>query len=41
MSVPAERAEALVAALQEEGAPCAAIVGRITDGAAGSIITRP
>ncbi len=37
MSVPAARADALVAALREEGAPCAAIVGRITDGPAGTI----
>ena len=41
MSVPAERADALVAALQDEGAPCAAIVGRITDGPAGRIVARP
>lgn len=38
MSVPTERAGALVAALQDEGAPCAAIVGRITDGPAGTIL---
>ena len=37
MSVPADRADALAAALQEEGAPCAAVVGRIIDGPAGSI----
>ena len=37
MSVPAARADALVAALKEEGAPCAAVVGRITDGPAGTI----
>ena len=37
MSVPADRAEALVEALREEGAPCAAVVGRITDGPAGTI----
>ena len=37
MSVPSDRADALVAALREEGAPCAAIVGRITDGPAGTI----
>ena len=41
MSVPAERADALVAALQDEGAPCAAIVGRITDGPAGAIVAMP
>ena len=41
LSVPAERADALVAALQYEGAPCAAIVGRITDGPAGRIVARP
>ena len=39
MSVPVGRAaDALVAALREEGAPCAAIVGRITDGPAGTIV---
>ena len=37
MSVPSDRADALVAALREEGAPCAAVVGRITDGPAGTI----
>ena len=37
MSVPADRADALVAALLEEGAPCAAVVGRITDGPPGTI----
>ena len=41
MSAPAERADALVAALRDEGAPCAAIVGRITNGPAGSIAARP
>ena len=37
ISVPADRAGQLVDALREEGAPCAAVVGRITDGPAGSI----
>ncbi len=37
MSVPSDRVDALVAALREEGAPCAAIVGRIADGPAGTI----
>ncbi len=37
VSVPAARAAELVDALGEEGAPCAAVVGRITDGPAGSI----
>ena len=37
MSVPAHRADALVDALREEGAPCTAVVGRITDGPAGTI----
>ena len=41
MSVPSDRADALVAALREEGAPCAAIVGRITDGPAGTIVATP
>ncbi len=38
MSVPDDRADTLVNALHEEGAPCAAVVGRITDGPAGAII---
>ena len=38
MSVPAERVDALVAALQDEGAQCAAVVGRISEGPAGSIV---
>ena len=37
VSVPADRVGELVDALREEGAPCAAVVGRITDGPAGSI----
>ena len=37
VSVPADRASELVDALRDEGAPCAAVVGRITDGPAGSI----
>ena len=37
VSVPADRADALVNALREEGAPCAAVVGRISDGPAGTI----
>ncbi len=37
VSVPADRAGELVDALRDEGAPCAAVVGRITDGPAGSI----
>ena len=41
MSVPAERADALVTALKAEGAPCAAIVGRITGQSAGSIVATP
>lgn len=38
MSVPAAKADALVAALIEEGAPCAAVVGKVTDGPAGTIV---
>ena len=38
MSVPANKSDALIAALQDEGAPCAAVVGRITDGPAGAIV---
>ena len=30
ISVPAARCDALVSALREEGAPCAAVVGRIS-----------
>ena len=41
ISVPAARCDALVAALKEEGAPCAAVVGRITDGPAGTIMATP
>ena len=41
ISVPAARCDALVAALREEGAPCAAVVGRITDGPAGTISAAP
>ena len=41
MSVPAERVDALVAALQEEGAQCAAVVGRITEGPTGTIVATP
>ncbi len=41
MSTPAERVDALVATLQEEGAQCAAIVGRITEGPAGTIVATP
>ena len=37
MSVPAGRAHALVAALRDHGAACAEIVGRVTDGPAGTI----
>ena len=37
VSVPADRAGELVDALRDEGASCAAVVGRITDGPAGSI----
>ena len=38
LSVPAAKADALVAALIEEGAPCAAVVGKVTDGPAGTIV---
>lgn len=38
MSVPAAKADTLVAALIEEGAPCAAVVGKVTDGPAGTIV---
>ena len=38
MSVAPDRADALVAALGEQGAPCAAVVGRITAGPAGAIL---
>ena len=37
VSVPADRAGELVDALRDEGAPCAAVVGRITDRPAGTI----
>jgi len=41
MSVPAQRADDLIAALREEGAPCAAVVGRVTEGPAGTIVANP
>ena len=41
MSVPSARADALVAALREEGAPCAAVVGRVTGGPSGTIVATP
>ena len=37
ISAPADRAGALAEALRDEGAPCAAVIGRITDGPPGSI----
>ena len=41
MSVPAQRVDALVSALREEGAACAAVVGRVTDGPPGTITAVP
>ena len=41
MSVPSAKADDLIAALREEGAPCAAVVGRVTAGVAGTIIANP
>ena len=41
MSVPSAKADDLIAALREEGAPCAAVVGRVTAGAAGTINANP
>ena len=38
MSVPSAKADALVSALREQGTPCAAVVGRITDGYPGTIV---
>ena len=40
LAVPAERADALVAALKKEGTPAAARIGRVTAGPAGSIHVR-
>ena len=37
MSVPEARADALINSLKEEGAPCAAVVGRVSDGDPGTI----
>ena len=37
MSVPEARADALINALKEEGAPCAAVVGRVSDEDPGTI----
>ena len=41
MSVPSAKADDLIAALREEGTPCAAVVGRVTAGVAGTIIANP
>ena len=41
MSVPSAKADDLIAALREEGAPCAAVVGLVTAGAAGTINANP
>ena len=41
MSVAPDRADALAAALRAKGAPCAAVVGRITAGPAGTIVAAP
>jgi selenide,water dikinase len=41
MSVPAEREQELISALNAEGAPCAAVVGRITNGPPGTISAVP
>jgi selenide,water dikinase len=40
LAVPAERADALIAALKKEGTPAAARIGRITAGPAGAITVR-
>ena len=40
LAVPAERADALVAALKQEGTPAAARIGRVTEGPAGAIQVR-
>ena len=37
MSVPEAHADALINSLKEEGAPCAAVVGRVSDGDPGTI----
>ena len=41
MSVAADREEQLLAELTAAGTPCAAVVGRITDGPAGTIVASP
>ena len=41
ISVPGDRADALINALVDEGAPCAAVVGHITDGTPGAIVATP
>ncbi len=41
ISVPSQRVDALVSALREEGAACAAVVGRVTDGPPGTITAVP
>jgi selenide,water dikinase len=40
LAVPADRADALVAALKKEGTPAAARIGRVTQGPAGAIQVR-
>jgi selenide,water dikinase len=40
LAVPAERADALLAALKKEGTPAAASIGRVTQGPAGAIQVR-
>ena len=41
MSVPAARADSLVSALLEEGAACAAVVGRVTEGPSRDDLCQP
>ena len=41
MSVPADRVEGVVAELNENATPCAAVIGQITDGEPGTIEVTP
>ena len=41
MSVSADKEEQLLAELTAAGTPCANVVGRITDGPAGTIVANP
>jgi selenide, water dikinase len=41
ISVPPDRADQLIAAIEREGAPCAVVIGRVVTSAAAPLIVRP